>query len=118
MVIWRCNRRHRQQQNDVPEQQPSVGEFLRPYLSAAHAYVHRAQFARLGAAGGKACVSRSSIDPFRPRTTSSTRNEVQDDPDNGRDPTLTEGQPDRWVSRRRNQTRREVPARRRDLRRG
>jgi len=63
-VIWRCHIGI-DQQNDISR---AAWEFLRPYLSAAHAYVFtRRQFAPIWLPRARLWVIPPSIDPFSPK---------------------------------------------------
>ena len=63
-VIWRCHIGI-DQQNDISR---AAWEFLRPYLSAAHAYVFtRRQFAPIWVPRARLWVVPPSIDPFSPK---------------------------------------------------
>jgi trehalose synthase len=63
-VIWRCHIGI-DQQNDISR---AAWEFLRPYLSTAHAYVFtRRQFAPIWLTRARLWVIPPSIDPFSPK---------------------------------------------------
>jgi trehalose synthase len=63
-VIWRCHIGI-DEQNDISR---TAWEFLRPYLSAAHAYVFtRRQFAPIWVPRARLWVIPPSIDPFSPK---------------------------------------------------
>ncbi len=73
-VIWRCHIGI-DQQNDVSR---AAWEFLRPYLSAAHAYVFtRRQFAPIWVPRARLWVIPPSIDPFSPKNAELDPEDVQ-----------------------------------------
>jgi len=73
-VIWRCHIGI-DQQNDVSR---AAWEFLRPYLSAAHAYVFtRRQFAPIWVPRARLWVIPPSIDPFSPKNAQLDPEDVQ-----------------------------------------
>ena len=73
-VIWRCHIGI-DHQNDVSR---AAWEFLRPYLSAAHAYVFtRRQFAPIWVPQARLWVIPPSIDPFSPKNAELDREDVQ-----------------------------------------